>query len=136
MNAINPRHGRPLSVAIYMHDLGGGGVERQSLTLATELMHLGVTVTLILHRKEGELLTQVPAGLRLVDMNAARTLHDIPRLAGLLRSERPDILLANLDHNNIAALLARAWARVPCRVVISQHNVVAGYAESNYAWTN
>jgi glycosyltransferase involved in cell wall biosynthesis len=136
MNAIYPRIQRPLSVAVYMHDLGGGGVERQTLTLATELMGLGAIVTLILHRMEGELLSQVPAELRMVDLKAARTLQDIPRLADWLRRERPDILLANLDHNNVAALLARAWARVPSRVVISQHNVIAGYAASNDAWTS
>lgn len=116
---------RPMSVAIYMHDLSGGGVERQSLVIADELRRQGISVTLVLHRKRGPLLDQVPADLRVVDLNSPRTVRDIPRLMRFLRAERPDILLSNLDLNNIAALLAKAIAFSPTEVVICQHNPIS-----------
>ncbi|MFL5255435.1 MAG: hypothetical protein ACJ8AI_21585, partial [Rhodopila sp.] len=49
-----------MSVAIYLHDLRGGGVERQSLIIAEELRRHGVDVTLVVHQLRGQLLDQVP----------------------------------------------------------------------------
>ena len=69
-----------MSVAIYLHDLSGGGVERQSLIIAEEFWRDGADVVLVLHRLRGQLLDQVPAGLRIVNLNSPRTLLDIPRL--------------------------------------------------------
>ena len=114
--------GRALSVAIYLHDLTGGGAERQSLIIAEEFRRHGADVTLVLHRLRGQLLDQVPAGLRIVDLKSSRTLSDIPGLARFLRKENPDILLSNVDLNNVAALLAKGLSFSSTRVVICQHN--------------
>jgi glycosyltransferase involved in cell wall biosynthesis len=116
---------RAMSVAIYLHDLAGGGVERQSLIIAEELRRRGADVTLVLHRLRGPLHDQVPAGLRVVDLKGDRTLNDIPRLARFLRRERPDVLLTNVDLKNVAALLAKAVSLSPAKVVICQHNPIS-----------
>ena len=113
---------RALSVAIYMHDLSGGGVERQSLIIAEEFRRRGAEVTLVLHRVRGPLLDRLPAGLRVLDLKGARTLQDIPRLVRFLRRERPDILLTNVDLKNVAALLAKAISFTSTKVIICQHN--------------
>jgi glycosyltransferase involved in cell wall biosynthesis len=125
---------RPLSVAIYMHDLAGGGVERQSLIIAEEFRRSGVDVTLVLHQLRGQLMNDLPAGLRVVNLNSHRTLGDVRRLAGFLRQERPDFLLSNVDLNNIAALLAKALAASPTRVVICQHNPLLGNFAACESW--
>lgn len=111
-----------MSVAIYMHDLSGGGVERQSLIIAEEFRRHGADVTLVLHRRRGQLLDHVPAGLRTVDLNSSRTLMDVAGLVRFLRKEKPDILLSNVDLNNIAALLAKGLSFSETKVVICQHN--------------
>jgi glycosyltransferase involved in cell wall biosynthesis len=122
----------PISVAIYLHDLTGGGVERQSLIIAEELRRHGIDVTLVVHRLRGPLVRQVPPGLRVIDLGSSRTLQDIPRLAGFMRREQPDILIANVDINNIAALLAKAAGFCRTKVVICQHNAIsAGSLESD-----
>ena len=124
-----------LSVALYMHDLSGGGVERQSLILANELRAQGVDVTLVLHQVRGPLLANLPPDMHVVDLKSQRTLQDIPRLAAFLRRARPDILLANLDHNNIAALLAKALAMSRTRVIICQHNPISPAFTVFESWT-
>ncbi len=123
-----------MSVAIYLHDLAGGGVERQSLIIAEEFRRQGADVTLVLHRLRGQLLDQVPAGLRIVNLNSSRTLFDIPRLARFLRSEKPDILLSNIDLNNVAALLAKAISFSTTKVVICQHNPISPSFVTGEKW--
>ena len=123
-----------MSVAIYLHDLAGGGVERQSLIIAEEFRRHGADVTLVLHRHRGQLLDQVPGGLRIVDLNSSRTLMDVPRLIRFLRAETPDILLSNVDLNNVAALLAKSLSLTNTKVVICQHNPIASNSMPGETW--
>jgi glycosyltransferase involved in cell wall biosynthesis len=134
--AAPSRTGKAMSVAIYMHDLRAGGVERQSLIIAEEFRRYGVDVTLVLHRLEGDLADKIPAGLRIVELRGSRTLMDVPRLAHFLRAEKPDILLSNVDLNNVAALLAKAISFSPTKVVICQHNPISTsfVLESNWMY--
>jgi glycosyltransferase involved in cell wall biosynthesis len=125
---------RALSVAIYLHDLAGGGVERQSLIIAEEFRRHGVDVTLVLHRLRGQLLDQVPPGLRIVDLNSSRTVMDIPGLVRYMRAEKPDILLSNVDFNNVAALFAKALSFSKTKVVICQHNPISGAYMADERW--
>ncbi|HYZ23144.1 MAG TPA: glycosyltransferase [Rhodopila sp.] len=125
---------RPMSVAIYLHDLAGGGVERQSLIIAEEFRRSGIEVTMVLHRLRGQLLHEMPAGLRVVDLHSSRTLGDIWPLIRFLRRERPDVLLSNLDLNNVAALLAKAVSFSRTRTVICQHNPITASFGGGENW--
>ena len=116
---------RRLSVAIYNRDLTLGGVQRHILTLARTLQASGWKVTLVLHELSGAFCHAVPAGVEVVDLASRRTLQDIPRLARFLRRVRPDVLVSNLDHNNVAALLASQLAGTRTPVVICQHNALS-----------
>ena len=123
-----------MSVAIYLHDLTGGGVERQSLIIAEEFRRHGADVTLVLHRLRGQLLDQVPAGLRVVDLHSSRTLMDVAGLVRFLKAEQPDILLSNVDLNNIAALLAKGISFSRTKVVICQHNTITSTFVTGENW--
>ncbi len=125
---------RAMSVAIYLHDLAGGGAERQSLIIAEEFRRHGADVTLVLHKLRGQLLDQVPAGVRLVDLASSRTLMDVPKLALFLRKHKPDILLSNVDLNNVAALLAKGISFSGTQVVICQHNPITSRTTAQESW--
>lgn len=123
------------SIALYIHTLAGGGAERQTLVLAKGLQAAGYSVTLVLNSMHGELADQVPAQLRRVELRGRRTLHDVWLLARYLRHERPDVLIANVDHNNVAAALAKAVAASRCKLIICQHNVLAGEFARGENWS-
>ncbi len=127
---------RPVTVAISMQDLAGGGVERQTLTLAAELQAMGVVVTLLVNEAVGELRGAVPASIRLVDLQCRRTSRAVPRIARFLRRERPDVLLSNLNHNNISAVLANLLAGMPSKVVICQHSVLSTAYLRTKGWSH
>jgi glycosyltransferase involved in cell wall biosynthesis len=115
-----------LRLSIFLNDLTGGGAERQTLKLAHELSARGTAVELILHQVQGELVGQIPSGVDVVNLNRRRTRHDIVPLARHLQQRRPDILLANVDHMNIAAILAKVLSVTPTKAVITQHNPLSG----------
>lgn len=118
-------------VLVYLNDLRGGGAEKQCLTLTRELLDRGIGVELIVHQLRGELMDQIPRGLHVINLDQRRTRHDVLPLARYVRQSRPDILLANVDHMNIAGTLAGMMSRVPTNVVITQHNLLAGKAATD-----
>jgi glycosyltransferase involved in cell wall biosynthesis len=127
---------RPISVAITMQDFVGGGVERQTLTLASELQSRGVSVTLLVNEAVGELRDTVPPSMRLIDLQCRRTSRALAHLARFLRQERPDVLLANLNHNNVAAVLANWLAGMPAKVVICQHSILSSAYLRTKGWSH
>ncbi|HVY15584.1 MAG TPA: glycosyltransferase [Rhodopila sp.] len=123
-----------LSAAIYIHDLSPGGVERQTLVLARELRARGVLVTLVVHQYRGELVSLVPDSLPVVVLGGNRTLRDVLDLRRYLRTERPDVLMANVDHCNIAATLAKAVSGTATRLIICQHNPLTPGFHATVNW--
>ena len=125
---------KAISLAIYIHDLSPGGVERQSLVLARELRARGIDITLVVHQMRGDLVPLLPSGVPVVNLQSARTLQDVPRLRRFLLDDRPDVFLANVDHNNVAAALANALSGTETKLVICQHNPLSAGFHATVNW--
>lgn len=122
-------------IAFYLPNLAAGGAERTFLRLAAGFAERACRVRLVVDRAEGGLLEAVRAsGLALADLRASRTLAALPALAAWLRRERPAVLLSAITHNNLIAVWARALARAPTRVVVSEHTVLSAQADSQAGW--
>jgi glycosyltransferase involved in cell wall biosynthesis len=89
--------------------------------LAKEFLARGHAVEIVLMRAEGELLPLAPDGAGLVDLKAPRLRGALLPLARYLRQTRPDALLAAMWPLTSVAVWARDLARVPTRVVVSDH---------------
>lgn len=112
-------------LAIFVPSLRGGGAERMMMTLANRFVERGHSVDLVLVKAEGPYLAEVAPQVRVIDLNAPRTLSALPALARYLRRERPKALLAAMLHANVVAVFARMLARVPTRIVISERNTTS-----------
>lgn len=110
-----------MRVAFFFHALLGGGVERVMINLARGFVDNGIETDMVLGRAEGPLLSHVPPAVRVFDLGVSRMHQALPGLVRYLRRERPKVILSALDHCNAVALLAKAWARVPSRVIVSVH---------------
>ena len=110
-----PRH-----VAMYMPSLRGGGAERVMLGLATGFCKQGVLVDLVLVKAEGEYLSEVPGGVRLIDLDSPRTAASVLKFIRYLRQERPDVVLSALAPTNVVALVAKLMLRSRFRLVVRQ----------------
>lgn len=92
-----PSSARPAKLALLLQSLVGGGVERVMLHLAEAFRAGGHPVDLVLCRKEGAYLDDVPAGVRVVTLQAQRGLAarlQLVRLdpGGLAALARPALL--------------------------------------------
>jgi glycosyltransferase involved in cell wall biosynthesis len=104
------------------------------LALLPHLARAGLHITLVLHARTGALAGSLPPGIGLVELGGRSTLHDIAPLARFLRARAPDVLVSSLDHNNVAAMLAKQAAGPRTRLVICQHNALSSEARHGGGW--
>jgi glycosyltransferase involved in cell wall biosynthesis len=92
------------------------------VNLASGLVASGKRVDFVLVRAEGEFMADVPPGARVIDLQVSRAMAALPALIHYLRAERPEVLLAVLDHANVIAVWAKFLSRVTTCVVLSVHH--------------
>lgn len=100
-----------------------------TLNLIEGLVELGCEVDLVLFTATGDLVGTVPEGANVVDLACGRALRSPLPIARYLRKYRPDVMVANMGHTNLVALLARWLARAPTRLVLTEHLAAAPTAE-------
>jgi glycosyltransferase involved in cell wall biosynthesis len=115
-------------IALLLPSLETGGAERVTLTLAAELLRLGDAVDMVVLRREGGLLNEVPAGARLIVLDAPRLRHAVRPLRAYCERERPDVLLAAMWPLSSIAVWATRRSRT--RVVVIEHINLTAFAKS------
>jgi glycosyltransferase involved in cell wall biosynthesis len=95
------------------------------LSLAEGLAAAGMRVELVVGSAIGRFHHQVPQGIDLIDLGAARVLGALPSLVTYLSRQRPNVLVSALDHANLVAICARMISRSPTRVFVSVRNTLS-----------
>ena len=116
-------------MALFLPTLDDGGAERVMLQLAASFSARGHSVDLVVAIPGGPLDAQVPPGPRVVSLDASRTILALPALIRYLRRERPIALLSTLEHANVLAVSAGAFARAGIPIVLREANVLLPRAE-------
>jgi glycosyltransferase involved in cell wall biosynthesis len=121
---IGDRRGR---VACFIPELTDGGAQRAVVKLVAGMCGRGLAVDLVLVKKEGVHLRSVDARARLVVLGGGRVATAIIPLARYMRRARPAAFVSFLSHANVAAVAARALARVELRLAVVEQNTVSAY---------
>lgn len=103
--------------------LGQGGAERVALTLLEKLDRNRFNLSLVLLRREGELLADVPGDVTVHVLGARNLWTCWWALIRLLRREKPDILFSP-GGTNIPAIIATLISHVPTQVVVSERGTL------------
>jgi glycosyltransferase involved in cell wall biosynthesis len=102
-----------------------------AINLAEGFAGRGVPTDLVAVRAEGEFAGQVPAGVRLVDLDASRVILGVPALATYLRRERPAAVISFMAHAGIVALWARRFSGSSTKVICTLHTSPAQAARNS-----
>jgi glycosyltransferase involved in cell wall biosynthesis len=112
-------------IAIFLPSLAGGGAQRAMLKLAGAIAERDYPVDLVLAQATGPYLEQVPARVRLIDLQAGRVLASLPALMRYLRRERPAALIGVMMHCNLIATWARRLTGLPHSLMLTERNTVS-----------
>lgn len=112
---------KPAHIAIYLHCLFNGGIERVMLNLTRNFVARGIKVDLVLNFPGALFLWDFPPEVRIINLEAEKILTRVPKLVRYLRQERPTALMSANHYANEVALCAKYFSGVPTRVVVSDH---------------
>lgn len=108
-------------VAIFVEDLGGGGAEKISVTLANGLAARGIAVDMLLWRASGPYLAALNPAVRQINLSATRPAGIIDVIRALRRyfvESPPRVFLSQLEKPSLVAIIAARLAGyryvVPC----------------------
>ena len=119
--AASPSRSR---ICVFLHDLRGGGAERNTLRLVEGMIRSGRNVDLVLVTASGAFMNSIPAGTRVIDLKKKRVLQSIFAFVRYLKRERPTSVLASLHHINLASIIAVRLSGVNTNLVICEHNQI------------
>ena len=117
-------------LAIFVSYSGEGGVEQVINLLLRGLTARGCRVDLLLIKARGRHLKAFPPGVNVIRLEADHTLTALPALIHYLRRRRPPVLMAVRHRAIKAAVLARAIARTPTRIVGQIHTTASAALDS------
>ena len=126
-------------VALFIRWMRGGGAERVTANIAAGLARSGLQVNLVLLSEEGQYLSELPPEVRIVDLNTRslsniggiklptsfQALGSLQKLTTYLKTVQPAVLLSATHYLNEVSVLAKRLARVPTRVIVSEHTTLS-----------
>ena len=115
---------KPLKLVIFRPNMAEGGADRVTVTLLRHLDRNRFEPTLVLMRREGVLLPEIPEDVPVVDLQGWRLRSAWLSLARFLREASPDILFSMSSGGNPVASLAHLLSRSKSRLVLSRRNIL------------
>lgn len=123
-----------LRLAVFIPTLDGGGAERVVLALAGAFAREGATVDLVLTRRTGAFVDQIPPDVRVVDFDRQRTVATLPALVRYLRRAQPDVLVTALRSATVVGAVAHWLSGSSSALCATVHNVPARLAGRAGLW--
>jgi len=114
--------GAPKHIAIYLHTLYNGGVERVMFNLIQGFLDRGIAVDLVLDFLDySPFVKLLPVGTKVVDLKVKKSAERLTKLMGYLRAEKPEAMLAATHFANEIACVACALVSPKTRLILSEH---------------
>jgi glycosyltransferase involved in cell wall biosynthesis len=112
-------------LALLIPNLGAGGAEHVTLSLAATFVRHGHEVDLVVMSATGDLLHEIPTNVQLFDLAVSRARSALNPLIKYLRRRRPEALLAAMWPLTTVAIIAAQASLTRTRVVVSDHSILS-----------
>ncbi|MEQ8968615.1 MAG: glycosyltransferase [Azospirillaceae bacterium] len=109
-------------IALVVPNLRGGGAQRMCVNLKRAFDRRGLAVDLVVWERDGQLVPDFEGDASVHYLGASSGLAAVPKLARYLARRRPKGLVSFMRPTNLACVAARALARAPTTVLISERN--------------
>lgn len=105
--------------------MGQGGADRVTLNLLKHLDRAAYSISLLLMKRQGEFLSQVPADVTVHSTDSANLWVFLPGLLRSIKQIQPDVVFSIDGGTNVpVAMAAFLKPRRPWKVILSERNVL------------
>lgn len=93
-------------IVFFMANLMSAGAERVTVNIMKQLDKEHFEIFLVMVRREGTLLNEIPPHIQIIDLKVSKTLFSIFKFRSIIKELKPDILYSTMTHTTIAQYLA------------------------------
>ena len=111
---------RILFIARSMH---GGGAERFITILLRHIDRSQFTPILGLVEKKGPFLADIPEDIEVIDLKVRRVRYALPKIVGLVRKKRPDLIFSSIGYVSLVVIVARPLMRTGIKIIARETNI-------------
>lgn len=127
----------PPDIALFARWLSGGGAERVMSNLANGFAQRGLKVDFIIIQSRKGVAESFHPNVRIIDLNiqansglkfvpsSLQSVQALPPLVRYLRESRPPVIMSATHYINEIALLAKKFANVSTRVIVTEHTFLS-----------
>lgn len=126
-------------ISMFLSTLSFGGAERVVVNLSKGFSQNGLDVDIVVAKREGGLLSEVPSSVNIVDLNARRLpiykhWGTLPPLIRYFRNRPPKNMIATTPPRNLMAIVANELAGSPSNVFVREGNDLMKTLEHKRMW--
>ncbi len=110
-------------IAFFVPSLRGGGAEKMMIHLANSFADKGLQVDLIMAEDSG--VYEIPKNINKVCFGVAKLKYSLFPLIKYLRRNKPDVLIATMEHASVIAVLANFLARSRTKIIARVANTLS-----------
>ena len=107
--------------AIFISSFRGGGAQGAMVQLANKLASQDLAVEIVVLQNSGPWSDKVEPSVAVIDLHASRAAFSTPSLIRYLKRRCPDVLLSNVSHLNIVAVVAHRLAGEKGQLMLLEH---------------
>lgn len=108
-----------------MPSMRGGGSERVMSILISNLNTNKYDVTLVLIKKEGRYLADLPKNLKIIDLDSQKVRYSIFKIINIIRGQKPDIVFSTLAYLNLLIAVIRPFFSKKVKFIARETNTVS-----------
>ncbi len=112
-----------ITVGFFLPSLEPGGTERNVIHLVNTINKSKYNVSLILGKKEGDFVKEVPQDIAVTNLDASYSIRLFFKLITYLKYKKPDIFVSSFPRINIICIAARSCVRVRTKIMITEHSI-------------
>ena len=111
---------RNKSVTFFSPNMLGGGAERVISTMISSFAEKGYKVDLLLLKKEGPYLKDIPLNVNIIEFKCTKLIYSIPKLIKYLWVKKPDIIFTSHIHFSTVVAFFSKISSPYTKVIIRQ----------------
>ena len=112
-------------ILFFLPSMFGGGAERVVLTILKDIDRQNFDPSLVLLKKEGRYLDDVPKDIKIIDLDVKQARYSLFKIYTLIKSEKPDIVFTSLAHLNLLIALIRPLFSKDIKFIARESNTVS-----------
>jgi len=108
-----------------------GGAERFVINFLKFFNRDKLDLTLVLLSKEGELVSEIPNDIRIIELKCHAVRDSFFKISKLIRKEKPEVVFSTLGHLNLMLSVIKQFIFLKCKFIVREASTLSEFTKES-----